>query len=511
MPDYQIKISAVDNATPIVDKAFKKTQASATSVSGKIGDRFRDVFENVTQNATGAFGSVAGGLFKLPGPAGIAAAAILAIGGAAVASAKKYAEANAANDTASAQFLANLEGLKKGFGDVVNTIGASVIPIFNSLAEAFGFAGTKADELDAKRKALFDGLKSQREQINAVIENLTLQRESEGAFKPVVDAANQLKQVEAARAQVLEQIQATEKAIASAREEAFKNEGLAFLLDKKTREEFDKKLALQNLSLTPLRAQLENINAQVLAAEELLLKEKALFDQRNTKSSAPEKANTADKIIAQQRQLFKESGDFLTLFSGVQPQLIEGKKEEVQLSVELSDYARDYLDRLREQREAARRVGEAIKNQIGGSIEQAIFSAQTLEASIKNILSDFIKLGIRFVIGRVLGGVGLPGFANGAILNRIPGAANGMLTRSDSLIRVSERNLPEAIIPLAPSQANRRQELLQQANKISGDIFPNSGATYNMTFTAPVIDINFVRNRLVPMLRELSRQGVRIA
>src|SRR5574342_224861 len=101
----KIRIIAEDKATPVVNKALDNTRKKSDDAAGKIKDRFRDVFENVSQNATGSFGSVAGGLFKLPGLAGIAAGAILGIVGALGAMALKSAQATAATNSDSAKFL----------------------------------------------------------------------------------------------------------------------------------------------------------------------------------------------------------------------------------------------------------------------------------------------------------------------------------------------------------------------------------------------------------------------
>lgn len=154
----KIQILAEDKATPIVNKALDNTKKKGSEAAGKIGNSFRDVFENVSQNATGAFGSVAGGLFKLPGPAGIAVGAILGIVGALGAMALKSAQATAATNTDSAKFLATIEKLKNGIGGVVDFIGSAVIPIFNALADVFGVAATQQETLLAQSKAYHDSL-----------------------------------------------------------------------------------------------------------------------------------------------------------------------------------------------------------------------------------------------------------------------------------------------------------------------------------------------------------------
>lgn len=147
-----------DKLTSPYNKAMDNVKKKSNDSAGKVGSSFRDVFENVSQNATGSFGSVAGGLFKLPGPAGIAVGAILGIVGALGAMALKSAQATAATNNDSAKFLATIEKLKNGIGGVVDFIGSAVIPIFNALADVFGLAATEQETLLAQSKAYHDSL-----------------------------------------------------------------------------------------------------------------------------------------------------------------------------------------------------------------------------------------------------------------------------------------------------------------------------------------------------------------
>ena len=62
----KIQIVAEDKATPVINKALDNTKKKGGETAGNFKKGFADAFENLTQNATGAFGSVAGGLFKIP-------------------------------------------------------------------------------------------------------------------------------------------------------------------------------------------------------------------------------------------------------------------------------------------------------------------------------------------------------------------------------------------------------------------------------------------------------------
>jgi hypothetical protein len=172
----KIQIVAEDKATPVVNKAFDNTKKKSNDTAGVIGNRFRDVFENVAQNATGSFGSVAGGLFKLPGLAGIATGAILGIAGALGVMALKSAEATSATNADSARFLANVNKLKDSFKVAVDVVGSGVVPVFNRLAEIFGIGAKKADEFKTAYNAALNAFKSQKDEIAQLVEKFRIFR-----------------------------------------------------------------------------------------------------------------------------------------------------------------------------------------------------------------------------------------------------------------------------------------------------------------------------------------------
>lgn len=509
---YILKFQVVGDQEAInkTKRVYSEGEKNATASAGKIKDRFRDVFENVTQNATGSFGSVAGGLFKLPGIAGAAAAGVLAAFGGMIAAANKYAQANAATDAASARFLGTIDRLKAGFSSTVGVVGSVAVTVFNRLAEVFGIAGTKADELRAKYNATISNLKTRKDEINEIVAALRLREESTGALRPLLEAADKLKALENERNKVLVSIESTEKNIATARGEAYKQQGLAYLLDKKTRDEFDKKLAAQNLSLVPLQAQLENLNQQVAAAEQLLLSEQKRYEGAG-KATAQIIASKTQELELEKQIDVSQAGRkaFLEGRALAEKAYAENQKRNLDRQSreeEFQESRRKAADEraraaLQAQEAAARALGNTMRSFVLNSLEQIVFEGGKFHDILKEITRSALRLGFRLITQGIFGG----GFENGGVLGRIPQAANGMHVNRDSLIRVGERNLPEVIIPLAPEKRARANELLAQSGLAAG----NQTINFAPVIYANNADRNLVRELMVQFNRETKR-GARL-
>lgn len=514
---YILKFQVVGDQDAInkTKRVYSEGEKNATASAGKIKDRFRDVFENVTQNATGSFGSVAGGLFKLPGIAGAAAAGVLAAFGGMIAAANKYAQANAATDAASARFLGTIDRLKAGFSSTVGVVGSVAVTVFNRLAEVFGIAGTKADELRAKYNATISNLKTRKDEINEIVAALRLREESTGALRPLLEAADKLKALENERNKVLVSIESTEKNIATARGEAYKQQGLAYLLDKKTRDEFDKKLAAQNLSLVPLQAQLENLNQQVTAAEQLLLSEQKRYEGAG-KATAQIIASKTQELELEKQIDVSQAGRkaFLEGRALAEKAYAENQKRNLDRQSreeEFQESRRKAADEraraaLQAQQAATLALGNAFRSAVVGGVERGILEGRKFYNILQDITKSLLAIGIRAGLNYLSGGLfSVLGFENGGMLGRIPQAANGMHVNRDSLIRVGERNLPEVIIPLAPEKRARANELLAQSGLVTG----NQTINFAPVIYANNADRNLVRELMVQFNRETKR-GARL-
>lgn len=458
---YILKFQVVGDQEAInkTKRVYSEGEKSATSSAGKIKDRFRDVFENVTQNATGAFGSVAGGLFKLPGPAGVAAAAILAVGGAAVAAASKYAASNAANDKNAAAFLVTLEKLKGTFSGLVDTVGKAAVGAFVALADAFGQAATQQeillrqqrayDDLILKMVGDTDDFVKKLNQIidaDAKLDETTLLRDYFAAFA----AGNvQLAQAYAKQLQQLRLMQTARKNLADL--ERRQSVGAQTIANKTKEVELEKQI---DVSQAGRKAFLEG----------RALAEKAYADN-------------------QKRNLDRQS-----------------REEEFQ---ESRRKAADERARaaLQAQEAAARALGNTMRSFVLSSLEQIVFEGGKFHDILKEITRSALRLGFRLITQGIFGG----GFENGGVLGRIPQAANGMHVTRDSLIRVGERNLPEVIIPLAPEKRARANELLAQSGLTAG----NQTINFAPVIYANNADRNLVRELMVQFNRETKR-GARL-
>lgn len=522
----KIQIVAEDKATPVVNKAFDNTARKSNEVAGKVGDRFRDVFENVSQNATGAFGSVAGGLFKLPGIAGIAVGAILGIGGAFVAMATKSAEATAATNSDSARFLANINSLKNSLSGAVDIVGSGVVPVFNRLAEIFGFGAKKADEFKIAYDAALTAFKTQKDEIAQLVEKFRTAGEIEsGKFNELIGLSEKLKTLEGTRAGVLNQIEAIEKNIAKQREDALKNEGLAFLLDQKTRAEFEKKLLAQNSSIVPLREQLSILNQQInqtgklLVAEDERLKtnKQVVTTQAVSKKIVEDNTKDLDKLRIFQEKAEKEHQALIASgFANSQAFVERVRKTQELESLErrknileeqrLKDEAdKKSLAQLDAQLKAQQQIGAQIFSGIAQSLAAGVIQGERLGKVLDGILK---QLATRLLASLLFKGIGAA-FGPGVF-----GAVGGIFGGFQHGGEFTVGGVPGVDQNLVAFRATRGERVrITPQGQTTNNITNNNSSPVNINLTLNSggnIDESFVRYKLIPILNREARLGTRV-
>jgi len=452
---YILKFQVVGDQEAInkTKRVYSEGEKSATASAGKIKDRFRDVFENVTQNATSSFGSVAGGLFKLPGPAGIAAAAILGIGGAALASAKKFAEANAANDAGSAKFLATIEGIGSAFSGLVNFIGSNAVTAFNALADAFGLAATQQEILLRQEKAYNDLIVKQVNDTDAYIKKLNEILDADARlletgiirdyFAAFAAGNTQLANAYAKNLRLLREQQSWEKILADATKQ--QPAAIAAVTQAKTQQ---------------LEVQLET--------------------------------NAAFKIFEQsfQRQN-KEAFILLPTLAAINQVMLGIGAASVQLSGEIIK-----TNVLLSQQE---QIGQQIFAGISQSLAAAVFEGEKLGRVLENILK---QLASRALARLIFGGLG--NIFGGGIFAGLGGLLGGFQHGGSFTVG----GMPGIDQNLVAFRASRGERVT---------ITPANQSTVNNVSNAPNISINinarnfdrnFVRTELVPLINREVKNGL---
>lgn len=458
----KIQITAEDKATPVVNKAFDNTKKKSAETANAVGGKFREVFENVTQNATGSFGTVASGLFKIPGLAGLAVGAILGIVGALGAMALKSAQATASSNRDSAQFLATIEKLKSGIGSVVDFIGSAVIPVFNALAKAFGVAASEQEVLLAQSKAYHDSIianvKSTGEFIGKIKEfleatdRLTETTIIRDYFKAFADGNTRLATAYQNQLTQLKILQAGRKAVA----------------DDSKKQAADETKNLENI---------QRISQEI--AEERIAWSARIFE--NQQENDRRTIETAREIALEREQLVREQANIID-----QTEFESNQKRMAQLRAQL---------------DAQRLIGQQIFVNISQSLAAAVFEGEKLSKVLENILKQLATRALARLIfgglssllgGGIFGGLGriFGGFQHGGefTVGGVPGIDQNL---------VAFRATRGERVTIAPANQST-------VNNVTN----NSAPSISINVNARNFDRNFVRTELVPLLNREVKSGL---
>src|SRR5574342_10023 len=442
----KIQIVAEDKATPVVNKALDNTRKKSDDAAGKIKDRFRDVFENVSQNATGSFGSVAGGLFKLPGLAGIAAGAILGIVGALGAMALKSAQATAATNSDSAKFLATIEKVKNGIAAIASFIGSAVIPVFNALASAFGLAATKQETLLAQAKAYRE----------AIIANVKSTDEFVAKLREYLDTTARL----------------TETSLVQAYFKAFSEGNIALA-------------ASYQQQITQLRfLNTARRQATIEAKQQTAEIQKQVDVQLET--------NAAFKIFEQSFQ--RQNKEALLLLPTLQA--IQGIMIGIGIaSMQVTGAVQQTVAVL----SAQEQIGRQIFSGISQSLAAAVFEGEKLSKVLENILK---QLATRALTRLIFGGLTniLTGGALGAI-----GSLFGGFQHGGSFTVGGMGGIDQNLVAFRASRGER--VTITPASQSTVNNVSNA-PQISININARNFDRNFVRTELVPLLNREVRAGM---
>lgn len=458
----KIKIIAEDKATPVVNKAFDNTKKKSSETASAIGGRFREVFENISQNATGAFGSVANGLFKLPGLAGLAVGAILGIVGALGAMALKSAQATASSNRDSAQFLATIDKLKSGIGSVVDFIGGAVIPVFNALAKVFGVAATEQETLLAQSKAYHDSL----------IANVKSTDDFIAKIKEFLEATDRL----------------TETTLIQNYFKAFAEGNIALATSFQNQ--------LTQLKILQAGRKAAANDAKVNAAAE----KKSIEDVGKIAAEiAQERIDWSARIFENQQENDQRTLEIAREIALEREQLARAQADAIDQAEFESHQKR--MTQLDAQLKAQQQIGAQIFIGISQSLAAAVFEGEKLSKVLENILKQLATRALARLIfgglsslfgGGIFGGLGrlFGGFQHGGdfIVGGVPGIDQNLVAfRATRGERVT-------ITPAGQSTVNN----------ITNSAAPNISVMVN----ARNFDRNFVRSELVPLINREVKNGL---